>query len=118
MRNWYVILGVVLAVLLPVLVALNVSLFVNKLPPMMAYPVAFGFVTLAGQAGLLVARLDKGHQAAPVARDVFIAITAGFGAYWATRLMILRGGAGTDPALLALACTYLLMVWRAPSRRR
>lgn len=118
MRRWYVIVGVVMAVLLPILVALNVSPLFNHLPLLAVYPVAFGVVALSGQLGLVVKRLDQRYPAVSLVRDVLIAVAAGFGAYWATRLMILRGGGPTDPALLAVVCTYLLMAWQAPSRRR
>ncbi len=118
MRHWYVIVGVVMAITLPVLVAVNVSAVLVKLPALAGYPVAFGFVTLAGQVGLTIKRLDQRQPAASLVRDVLIAMVAGLVAYWATRLMILRGGGLTDPALLALICAYLLMVWRPPGARR
>lgn len=118
MRHWYVIVGVVMAIVLPLLVALNVSPVLIKLPMLAVYPVAFGAVALAGQVGLTIKRLDQPQPVASIGRDVLIAMAAGFAAYWATRLMIIRGGGGTDPTLLALICTYLLMVWRAPSPRR
>lgn len=118
MRQWYVIVGVILAVLLPILVALNIPPLLHKIPVLAGYPVAFGAVALAGQLGLVVKRIDQRHPAVSLVRDVLIAMVAGFGAYWATRLMIMRGGGFTDPALLAVVCTYLLLVWQAPVRRR
>ncbi|MCL4352471.1 MAG: hypothetical protein M1318_07490 [Firmicutes bacterium] len=105
------VLGVIIAVIFPIVVALYLPHKISGVPTGVSYPVLFGAVTMAGQLGLWLKNADPKKAVQAMPRDVAIAMVAGAAAYGATRLALLQGGGPTDPALLAVACGYLLMMW-------
>lgn len=118
MSRWTIAIGVIISVMLPLVVAIYLPHKISALPTELLYPVLFGSVTMAGQLGLWLKDGNTQKAAAALPRDVAIAMVAGVAAYGATRLALLRGGGQTDPALLAVVCGYLLMMWPHYSRMR
>lgn len=118
MTKWNLALGAIIAVIFPLIVALYLPRHIADVPSGLLYPVLFGAVTMAGQLGLWLKNGNAKKTARALPRDVAIALVAGTAAYGATRLALLQGGGPTDPALLAVACGYLLMMWPHYSRMR
>lgn len=115
MTGLVTVLGTLIAVGLPLVTLAILTQVQGGLPAVAVYEIDFVAAVMAAHIGIA---LKSGSQPWYVDRwlgDAAIAAIAGLAAWGAEWLAMRQGGLATDPALLALITTYILLLW-APRR--
>ncbi len=108
--TWLRWLGSLIIIVGPLVVASHIRVPLSQLPQPIAYVLAFLFVGLVAQLGLVIRRWGNISIGRFLFDGLLLAVT-GMIAWVVVDLSIGRGGGPVDSSLLAVIMAYLLAVW-------